>query len=330
MHVRFWGTRGSIATPGPGTTRYGGNTSCVEVRTSDGTLIVLDCGTGARALGDLLERAPRPLRLHLLIGHTHWDHIQGFPFFMPASLPGAELNIYAPAGFRRGLEESMAGQMEYAYFPVKLRDLPSRIHFTELDEGFFRIGDTLIETQHLNHTAPTLAYRITSGGATLVYATDHEPFWTPAAGLSDHPGDQRHVAFLRGADLVIHDAQYTDEEYRAKTGWGHSTPAYAVDVARAAGARRLALFHHDPGHDDATLARLEAEARARAGGALEVFAAAEGLELHLTGRGPAPVVTAASAMARRPLAGARVLVVTSNTDEVAAMQEVLATDELVL
>jgi phosphoribosyl 1,2-cyclic phosphodiesterase len=142
MHVRFWGTRGSIATPGRTTAVYGGNTACTEVRAADGTVIVLDCGTGARGLGlHLVRTMPQPMRLHLFIGHTHWDHIQGFPFFVPAFLPGAELNIYAPLGFQRGLEEAMAGQMEYSYFPVKLRELRSRIHYTELDEGFLRVGD---------------------------------------------------------------------------------------------------------------------------------------------------------------------------------------------
>src|SRR5919108_5710518 len=125
----------------------------------------------------------------------------------------------------------MAGQMEYSYFPVKLRDLRSRIHFTELDEGFFRVGDVLVETQYLNHTAPTIAYRMSSDGATVAYATDHEPFWLPNGGVSRHPGDQSHVAFLRNADLIIHDAQYADDEYEGKVGWGHSTVSYAVDVA---------------------------------------------------------------------------------------------------
>src|SRR5216683_2091626 len=292
MQVRFWGTRGSIAAPGPKTAVYGGNTSCVEVRASDGTVIVLDCGTGARELGlHLVRTMPQPMRLHLFIGHTHWDHIQGFPFFVPAFLPGAELNIYAPLGFQRGLEEAMAGQMEYSYFPVKLRDLRSRIHFTERDEGFFRVGGMLVETQYLNHTAPTIAYRISSGGACVAYATDHEPFWTASAGRYYHPGDQRHIAFMRGADLVIHDAQYTEEEYREKKGWGHSTVEYATDVARAAGARRLALFHHDPSHDDAAVDRLEALARARVGRDLEVFAAAEGLEVEVNGDGGATPAT---------------------------------------
>ena len=331
MHVRFWGTRGSIATPGKQTARYGGNTSCVEVRGADGTLIVLDCGTGARGLGLHLAQMPQPPRLHLFIGHTHWDHIQGFPFFVPAFVPGAELNIYAPLGFQRGLEEAMAGQMEYSYFPVKLRDLRSRIHFTELDEGFFRVGGMLVETQYLNHTAPTIAYRISSGGACVAYATDHEPFWTASAGRYYHPGDQRHIAFMRGADLVIHDAQYTEEEYREKKGWGHSTVEYATDVARAAGARRLALFHHDPSHDDAAVDRLEALARARVGRDLEVFAAAEGLEVEVNGDGGATSATTdVSALVRRPIAGGRVLLVTANTSEISTIQDVLDVEDLVL
>src|SRR5439155_367986 len=165
MQVRFWGTRGSIATPGAATAVYGGNTSCTEVRAADGTVIVLDCGTGVRGLGlHLVRTMPQPMRLHLFIGHTHWDHIQGFPFFIPAFLPGAELNIYAPRGFQRSLEEAMSGQMEYSYFPVKLRELRSRIHYTELDEGFFRVGEVRVETQYLNHTGPTIGYRLSSGG----------------------------------------------------------------------------------------------------------------------------------------------------------------------
>ena len=283
MYVRFWGTRGSIASPGEGTARYGGNTSCVEVRAEDGTVIVLDCGTGARELGlHLVRTLPSPMRLHLFIGHTHWDHIQGFPFFVPAFLPGSELNVYAPLGFQQSLEEAMAGQMEYSYFPVKLRDLRSRIHFTELEEGFFRVGDVLVETQYLNHTAPTIAYRMSSGGATVAYVTDHEPFWKSEDGVLHHPGDQRHISFMRGADLVIHDAQYTHEEYANRLGWGHSTVEYATDVALAAGVKRLALFHHDPGHNDDMIDRLVAAATpcAREMG-VELFAAREGLAIQL-------------------------------------------------
>jgi diguanylate cyclase (GGDEF)-like protein len=334
MHVRFWGTRGSIAAPGPKTAVYGGNTSCVEVRADDGTVIVLDCGTGARELGMHLSRTlSPPIRLHLFIGHTHWDHIQGFPFFVPAFQPGAELNIYAPLGFQRSLEEAMAGQMEYSYFPVKLRELRSRIHFTELDEGFFRVGDVLVETQYLNHTAPTIGYRMSCGGATLAYVTDHEPFWSSPGPVSQHPGDERHIAFMRGADLVIHDAQYTEKEYRDKVGWGHASVDYAVDVALAADVARLVLFHHDPTHDDPTIESMETSARARAaarGGRLEVLAAREGLELEIRGGAAAPAVAEASALRHRQIAGGRVLVVSTNEGDVTAIEEVLAEDGLVL
>jgi diguanylate cyclase (GGDEF)-like protein len=333
VYVRFWGTRGSIAAPGEHTACYGGNTSCTELRTPDGAVIVLDCGTGARELGlHLTQTLKPPIHLHLFIGHTHWDHIQGFPFFVPAFIPGVELNVYAPLGFQQSLEEAMAGQMEYSYFPVKLRDLRSRIHFTELEEGFFRVSDVLVETQYLNHTAPTIAYRITGGGTTIAYVTDHEPFWKLEDGMLHHPGDQRHVAFMRGADLVIHDAQYSEDEYRQRVGWGHSTIDYAVDVAMAAGARRVALFHHDPTHDDATLARLEAAAKERAraaGSTIEVFAAREGMELTLIGDGGAAPVSDVSALRRRLIAGARVLVVTADDTQVMAVEDVLAEDGMV-
>src|SRR4029079_386740 len=204
MLVRFWGTRGSIPTPGFRTSVYGGNTSCVEVRTADGTTIVLDCGTGIRVLGLEMLRRNGPHRITLLIGHTHWDHIQGFPFFTPAFLPGSELNIYGSAAFQRSLEDSLSGQMQSSYFPVNLKDLESRIHYTELEEGFFRIGEILVETQYLNHTAPTIASHITSAGTTVVYVTYHEPFCSADGPNFQHPGEHRHLAFLKGADLVIH------------------------------------------------------------------------------------------------------------------------------
>jgi diguanylate cyclase (GGDEF)-like protein len=333
VYVKFWGTRGSIAAPGWTTARFGGNTSCVEVRAPDGTLIVLDCGTGARELGlHLMRTEPRPVRLHLFIGHTHWDHIQGFPFFAPAFMPDAEVNIYAPLGFQRSLGEAMAGQMESAYFPVKLRDLRSRIHFTELEEGFFRVGDVLVETQFLNHTAPTIAYRLSHASATIAYVTDHEPFWKPGQGFS-HPGDHRHVAFLTGADLVIHDAQYTDEEYPDRLGWGHSSIHYATDVALAAGAPRLALFHHDPTHDDDTMERLERDAHQYVVGRhprLDVFAAREGMELEVKGNGVVATLADTSALRHVPVVGCRVALVTGDHDDVAAIERELGEDSLVL
>ncbi len=333
MRLRFWGTRGSIPTPGLQTAIFGGNTSCVELRAKDGTTLVLDCGTGIRLLGlDMLSR-PRPHRIHLLIGHTHWDHIQGFPFFTPAFLPGTELNIYGSIAFQRSLEDSLSGQMQYSYFPVKLQELPSRIHYTELEEGFFRIGQVLVETQYLNHTAPTIAYRITCDGARVAYVTDHEPFWNSPGPLFDHPGDQRHIKFLKDADLVIHDAQYTSEEYSTKLAWGHSPAEYVTDIAMAAGAARLALFHHDPEHDDDTIKRIQDTQRERAsaaGSSLDVFAAAEGMELEIIGKGPEQAIVGLSALERRPVLGRRVLVVTPHRADISTIEQVLPEDGLVI
>ena len=190
----------------------------------------------------------------------------------------------------------------------------------------------LVETQYLNHTAPTIAYRMSNGGATVAYVTDHEPFWKADDGILHHPGDQRHIAFLRGADLVIHDAQYTDEQYTNRVGWGHSTIEYATDVAQAAGVKRLALFHHDPTHDDDMMDRMEAIAKARAaesGSGLDVFAAREGLEVHITGGTRSAPVSEISALRRRLIAGARVLVVTPDEAQVATIEEVLAEDGMV-
>jgi diguanylate cyclase (GGDEF)-like protein len=281
---------------------------------------------------DMLRRAG-PHRIHLLIGHTHWDHIQGFPFFTPAFLPGTELNIYGSAAFQRSLEDSLSGQMQYSYFPVKLKELASRLHYTELEEGFFRIGNVLVETQYLNHTAPTIAYRISSGGATIAYVTDHEPFWNSPGPAFQHPGDQRHIEFLKGADLVIHDAQYTSEEYRTKLGWGHSPADYATDICAAAGVPRLSLFHHDPTHDDDAIKRLEETQRSRVavmGWPLDVFAAAEGMEFDVAGRGWEKTVAESSALDRRPIAGGRVMVVSPQHTDIAAIEQVLPDDGLLL
>jgi diguanylate cyclase (GGDEF)-like protein len=332
MLVRFWGTRGSIPAPGPQTARYGGNTSCIEVWPDDSTVIILDSGTGIRELGLQLLRSAKPIdRMYLLIGHMHWDHIQGFPFFKPAFLPSTELNIFAPAGFQRSLEDSLSGQMQYSYFPIKLQDLSGRIHYTELEEGFFRIGNVLVETQYLNHTAPALAYRITAGGTTLTYVTDHEPYWNSPGPEFQHPGDQRHIEFLKGSDLVIHDAQYTELEYRSKRGWGHSTVDYATDVAMAANVARLALFHHDPTHEDDMIESLEQHARARvaaAGSSLNVFAAAERMEIALSGSGIAATLHEESALRRCPTSGGRILLVTDNHQDASTIERALAEDGL--
>jgi CheY-like chemotaxis protein/phosphoribosyl 1,2-cyclic phosphodiesterase len=289
MRIRFWGTRGSLPKPGPTTLRYGGNTSCVEVTTDDGTLIVFDCGTGSHNLGRALQASgTRPIRGHLLISHTHWDHIQGFPFFAPLFEQGNEWDIYAPGGMGQALETTLAGQMQYTYFPVALDQLGATIRYHDLVEGTFQIGPIRVTAQYLNHPALALGYRLEVGGVTLVYATDHEPHEAcPASERGSdgvepvHGEDRRHVAFLAGADLVIHDSQYTDREYPAKKGWGHTTVEWSVDYALAAGAKRLALFHHEPLRDDDSLDQLLAVCQQRAGTALKVIAAAEGQVIEL-------------------------------------------------
>jgi CheY-like chemotaxis protein len=293
MRIRFWGTRGSLAKPGPSTIRYGGNTSCVEVRAADGTLIVLDCGTGAHDLGrNLMASGEHPIRGHLLLTHTHWDHIQGFPFFAPLFIPGNEWDVYAAQGLGRRLEDTLAGQMEYTYFPVTLGQLDATIRYHDLAEGTFDLGAVQVTARYLNHPGLALGYRLEAGGVTMVYATDHEPHSRhqpevtgSSQGLPIHREDQRHVEFLAGADLVIHDAQYTLEEYPSKLTWGHTPAELAVDFALAAGVKRLALFHHDPLRDDTALDRLVESCRQRAVvGGIEVFAAAEGETIELAER----------------------------------------------
>jgi len=311
MRVQFWGTRGSLAKPGPTTLRYGGNTACVELRTADGTLVVLDCGTGAHDLGlALAESADQPVRGHLLITHTHWDHIQGFPFFAPLFIPGNEWDIYAPGGLGQQLEVTLAGQMEYTYFPVTLSQCGAAIRFHDLSEGSFEIGKLRVAARYLNHPALALGYRLEADGVAVVYAVDHEPHGRdragPVAGIQGgalvHREDQRHVEWLAGADLIIHDAQYTLEEYPKRMNWGHTPAEWAVDYAMAAGAKRLALFHHDPRRDDVALDRLLETCRRRAvGRSLDVFAASEGQVVELAGsrvdttRSEGPVATSAHA-----------------------------------
>lgn len=292
MRVRFWGTRGSLAKPGPATLRYGGNTSCVEVVSRGGTRLILDCGTGSHELGHKLQREAggQPVRGHILISHTHWDHIQGIPFFMPLFVPGNEWDFYAPQGFGESLKDTLAGQMEYTYFPVTPDAFAAEIRYNNLSEGTFRIDDVTVRTRYLNHPALTLAYRIEADGAVLVYACDHEPHCR-ALAYAEGPlegQDLAHAEFLRGADLVIHDAQYVAEEYAPKVGWGHSTHEYVVRIAEEVGVKRLALTHHDPLRTDEQLDALIARAKARlSGSGLELHGAAEGQEFVLEAAGMA-------------------------------------------
>lgn len=251
FRVKFWGTRGSIATPGPETIRYGGNTACVEVRCGD-DIIIFDCGTGIRELGISLakEYADRNLEVHLFVSHTHWDHIQGFPFFQPAYRAGNRVNIYSLHSPDRSLEKLFTGQMDGNYFPVTLDDLMARLHFEEL-AGDVQIGDVKISNMHLNHPGLALSFRMESKGRSLVYMTDHEPYHK-LLGESPHTKklDAEIDAFAKDSDLLIREAQYTDTEYLTKKGWGHSTTTDAALSAVSAECKRLVIFHHDPMHDD--------------------------------------------------------------------------------
>lgn len=303
MDIRFWGTRGSLAKPGPHTVRYGGNTSCVEVRSSAGTRLVIDCGTGAHELGQAIMREGTPSRGHVLISHTHWDHIQGIPFFAPLFVPGHVWDIYAPQGFGESLKETLAGQMEYTYFPVTPDAFGAQVRYHNLGEGSFTIDDLTIRTRYLNHPALTLAFRIEVDGASIAYACDHEPHSRELA-MGDGPilgEDLAHAEFMDGVDLIIHDAQYLAPEYAAKQGWGHSTVEYAVTIAKAARADQIALTHHDPTRTDDQIDAYLERIRGQLGeGGPKVFAAYEGLVVHLgSGEAQGPAATPNTATAIR-------------------------------
>lgn len=336
MRLRFFGTRGSIATPGPDTLRYGGNTSCIEVRSAAGTLVVVDMGTGAAVLGRELIAQDGPLRGHILISHTHWDHIQGIPFFAPLFVAGNEWDIYAPRGFGQTLRETLAGQMQYTYFPVSLEQLGATVRYHDLVEGRLRVGDIDVTTHYLNHPALTLGYRLEADGVAAVYACDHEPHSRAlATSGSDISGeDRRHAEFLADADLVVHDAQYLASEYAHKAGWGHSTAEYALAVARHAKVRRLALTHHDPRRDDDAVDAIVEALRAKASqkGDPEIFAAAEGQVVELAARAPAEARPMQDFPAQAPMATALVdrsaLLAMTAPSKIAGLGDVLRADEV--
>ena len=291
MKVRFWGTRGSIATPGTSTMRYGGNTSCVELRTGS-HIIVLDAGTGIRELGNqLLKEFPtQPLTIHVFISHTHWDHIQGFPFFLPAYEQKNTVHLYGPPGRDKSLDKILTIQMDSDYFPVELGSMSANVHVHEMRKDVTIDGIT-VQHFYLNHPALCLAYRVSDGHSNVVYATDNEPYQgtlfkhtqNPATAL-DFPTylDEKFVEFLSHADLLIGEAQYTTEEYKEKRGWGHSPLESVVRFAVQANVKKLALFHHDPLHDDNFVDAMVKEANNLAqhfNGKIECIGAREGLEL---------------------------------------------------
>lgn len=297
MKIKFWGVRGSIPTPGRQTVRYGGNTPCLEVRLDDDELIILDAGSGIRNFGDDLINNGASLKAHLLITHPHWDHIQGFPFFKPAFISGNELTIFATERPEKSLSEVIAEQMNRIYFPVQLHELKAKIHFKPLkDEGVIQLPSCTVKTLYVNHPGFTLGYRLEYKGKSFVYISDNEPYDRQAGASHSNfepavrqkfdstTGDpnRRVFDFCRGADILVHDATYTPEEYIDRVGWGHSHYLFTMRVAAEAEVKRLILFHHDPTHDDDKvddiLKKCKKEIKTR-GYRFECEAAAEGMVL---------------------------------------------------
>ena len=253
IKVRFWGTRGSTPSPGKNTIKYGGNTACTEVLFPNNTRFILDAGTGIRELGIQLRQKPEKVRGYIFLSHYHWDHIQGLPFFTPAYIPGNEFTIIGPEHPQVDLEKIISNQMESVYFPVPFSILSSKIDFLKLKQGYRQIGDIDVETLNVQHPGGSLSYRFTYGGQTFVYMTDNELGLNPRPPNSKAASLKETIEFVQRADLLIHDGQYTDEELKTKTGWGHSTWKEAMQLAIDSDVRRLILFHHEPEHSDSQL-----------------------------------------------------------------------------
>jgi len=295
--VKFWGVRGSIASPGPGTVRFGGNTSCVEVRAGS-EIIILDAGTGLRPLGVSLlkEFKNRPLNLTLLLTHTHWDHIQGLPFFQPIYQAQCRLRILGFEGARRGLVNVLSGQMESPYFPVLFDELPGNIEIEELKDLEFQVGPLRVLAAFANHPGVCVGYRLFTDHGSVAFFPDNEPHLhlhkAPPGQATDSPAalefarreEQKSLDFLRDTDVLILDSQYDCEEYKSHVGWGHGCVDSAVGMAVKAGVKKLFLFHHDPDHDDAKIDRMVTHARKLVkaqNGNLRVDAAREGMAVEL-------------------------------------------------
>lgn len=293
--VRFWGVRGSIPTPGPSTMKYGGNTTCIEVR-ADGQLIVLDAGTGIRALGRQLinEFSGQPIACHVLISHTHWDHIQGFPFFIPAYDPKNHITVMGYEGARQGLQATLSSQMESPYFPVSMQQMPSNLNIEERSETSFSIGPIEIRTFFANHPGVCVGYRLDTRNGSIVFLPDNEPHSRLRMAPSQDDAqslevleyaqkqDENLIEFIKDADVVIMDAQYDADEYKSHIGWGHGCVDDVVALAVIANVKKLFLFHHDPDHDDDMIDKMEEWANelvAIHGGTTIVEAAREGVEV---------------------------------------------------
>ncbi|MCG8571782.1 MAG: MBL fold metallo-hydrolase [Spirochaetes bacterium] len=293
--VKFWGVRGSIACPGPQTARYGGNTSCLQIITDQDYAIVLDFGTGARILGGALLGDPnlvKPLKIHAFLTHTHWDHIMGFPFFAPIHVPGSDIDIYGPVSIEENLETIVGGQLTYKYFPVRIDELRSTINYHHLKEGSMELpGGMKVSYKYLNHPILCLGYKFEYQGKIIATCYDHEPFQNLFANDPDNFAEGEIAAeeqnklirdFYKNVDVLIHDAQYTSEEYKKFMGWGHSTYKYAINQALKSKAKKLILFHHDPGRQDDQLDVISKVAAEKLKDQpIEIIPAMEGMEISL-------------------------------------------------
>ena len=251
MKAKIWGCRGSLAAPGPETVRYGGNTSCVEVRLNDDHLVVIDAGTGARALGVSLA-GKEPGRIDVLLSHLHLDHIEGLGFFGPLWNPNSDIHIWGPPSPLHSLRERLASYFSPPLFPVHIDDIPSRLTFHDVPEEEWELGPARVRAEPVNHPGPTVGYRLEENGRSLTYISDHEP----ALGIDLQSVSPEWIsghALAYGADVMLHDAQYTEDEYPSRVGWGHSSIAHTVQFGLIAKVRRLLMFHHDPLHTDAQL-----------------------------------------------------------------------------
>jgi phosphoribosyl 1,2-cyclic phosphodiesterase len=261
MRARVWGCRGSLATPGADTVRYGGNTSCVEVRLDSGDTLVLDAGTGIRPLGAAMDLSS-VRELHILLTHLHLDHLQGLGFFRPLFQPDLEIHLWGPTSPVQSLAERIAMYLSPPLFPVRLADVPAKLTFHNAPEEPVTIGSATIRASNVAHQGPTVGYRIEEAGRTLAYLPDHEP--SLGVDLGDQP-----PTWISGhdiaqdADVLLHDAQYGDDEYPHHVGWGHSAFEHVMQFAQKAGVDTLVLFHHDPYHTDDELDELLAEALRR-------------------------------------------------------------------
>ncbi|MFA6467890.1 MAG: MBL fold metallo-hydrolase [Bacteroidota bacterium] len=296
MKLKFWGVRGSIPTPGKNTVRYGGNTPSLELRLDNGELIIFDAGTGIRNLGDHLIANGESINTFILITHPHWDHIQGFPFFKPAFVSGNEITVIGTDREEIDLQHIIADQMKKIYFPIQLNELKANIHFRSIGEEEFSIFDAQVRTLYVNHPGFTVAYRIDYRGKSIVYISDNEPFDKASATsmtnfepvvlkkFLSQAGDpnQRIVDFARGADIFIHDATYTPEEYVDKVGWGHSHYLFTLKLANDAGVKHCILFHHEPNRTDENVDKILEKCRheiKQKKFTFECTAAYEGLDL---------------------------------------------------